>query len=237
MDAYALEWINLLVRWLHLVSAIAWIGASFYFIALDYELLPPREARDTARGVGGESWEVHGGGFYRIEKFKVAPHGPLPEPLHWFKWDAYLTWLSGFALLVVLYYFNAGTYLIDRRVADLAPWQAIGISLAILAVGWLLYDGLCRKLGERELPLALAVIAIIILVAWGTSHLFSGRAVYIQTGAMIGTWMVANVFFVIIPGQREMVAAKAAGREPDPRHGLAGKQRSVHNNYLTFPVL
>lgn len=236
MEAYALDWLTMLVRWLHVVAAIAWIGTSFYFIALDYALEPPRDPRDRARGVGGEVWEIHGGGFYRVEKFKVAP-AELPERLHWFKWEAYTTWLSGFGLLVLLYYLRADTYLIDRQVAALAPWQAVAISVALLIGGWLVYDTLCRRLGHRDRLLTAILAAVVVLVAWGCSHLFSGRAVYLQVGAMLGTWMAANVFFVIIPGQREMVAAKLAGREPDPRYGLAGKQRSVHNNYLTLPVL
>ncbi len=236
MEAYALEWLTLLVRWLHLVAAIAWIGTSFYFIALDYALVSPRDARDLARGVGGEAWEIHGGGFYRVEKFTLAP-AELPERLHWFKWEAYTTWLSGFGLLVLLYYLRADAYLIDRQVADLAPWQAVAISLGLLLGGWLVYDWLCRRLGHRPWVLAGLLALLVVAVAWGSSHWFSGRAVYLQVGAMLGTWMAANVFFVIIPGQREMVAAKLAGREPDPRYGWAGKQRSVHNNYLTLPVL
>jgi uncharacterized membrane protein len=236
MLPYVEEWAHLLVRLLHITAGIAWIGTSFYYIALDYHLLPVRRREDADRGVGGEVWEIHGGGFYRVEKFKVAPD-ELPEPLHWFKWEAYTTWLSGFGLLIILYYLNPETYLLDRRVADISGPQAVGISVGILFVGWLVYDGLCRLLGERELLLAAAITAVIALVAWGSSQLFSPRAAYIQVGALIGTWMVLNVFFVIIPGQRQLVAAMLEGKAPDPIHGIRGKQRSVHNNYLTLPVL
>jgi uncharacterized membrane protein len=233
---YVIEWLNLLVRLLHVVAAIAWIGASFYFIALDYTLRPPKDERDLERGVGGETWEIHGGGFYRVEKFRLAP-ATLPERLTWFKWEAYTTWLSGFVLLVMLYYLNPDAYLIDPAVADLEPMVAIGVSIGILMVGWLVYDGLCRLLEGRDRLLALILAAVVIGVAYGASQLFSGRAVYIQVGAMLGTWMAANVFFVIIPGHWDLVRAKHAGREPDPRPALRGKQRSVHNNYLTLPAI
>lgn len=236
MDPYLAEWFNLLVRWLHVIAAIAWIGSSFYFIALDYSLRPPKDPDDAARGVAGESWEIHGGGFYRVEKFRVAP-GKLPEVLHWFKWEAYTTWLTGFALLIGLYYLQAGTYLVDPAVADLSPVAAVAISIGILAVTWLVYDRLCRALEGRNRLLSVMLAIVVIGVAYGTSLLFSGRAVYIQVGAMIGTWMVANVFFVIIPGHWDLVRAKQAGRDPDPLPGLRGKQRSVHNNYLTLPVV
>jgi len=236
VDPYLAEWFNLLVRWLHVIAAIAWIGSSFYFIALDYSLRPPKDPDDAARGVAGESWEIHGGGFYRVEKFRVAP-GTLPEVLNWFKWEAYTTWLTGFALLIGLYYLQAGTYLVDPAVADLSPIAAVAISIAILTAAWFVYDGLCRLLEGRDRMLALVLAVVVIGVAYGTSLLFSGRAVYIQVGAMIGTWMVANVFFVIIPGHWDLVRAKQAGQEPDPKPGLRGKQRSVHNNYLTLPVV
>jgi uncharacterized membrane protein len=186
--------------------------------------------------VAGEAWEIHGGGFYRVEKFAVAPE-TLPERLTWFKWEAYTTWISGFVLLVVLYYLNPTTYLIDRSVADLSPLAAVAISLAILGVGWLAYDGLCRLLEGRDAWLTVALAVIVVLVAFGASLVFGSRAVYIQVGAMLGTWMVGNVFFVIIPGHWELVRAKQAGKDPDPKHGLRGKQRSVHNNYLTLPVV
>jgi uncharacterized membrane protein len=233
LSPYATDWLNLLTRWLHVIAGIVWVGSSFYFIALDNHLRPPRTAE---KGVGGESWEIHGGGFYRIHKYTVAPE-ELPEPLHWFKWEAYTTWLSGFALLVILYYFHADTYLIDKSVADLSVWEAIAISIGLLAVAWLVYDGLCRVLGTHPLVLATTLLALLTLAAWGISHLFSGRATYIQIGAMIGTMMVGNVFFVIIPAHRELVRAKEEGREPDPAANARGKLRSVHNNYLTLPVV
>ena len=174
MDPYANEWLDLLVRWLHVVAAIAWIGSSFYFIALDNHLRPPKDEADAERGVGGEAWEIHGGGFYQVQKYRVAPK-TLPEPLYWFKWEAYTTWLSGFALLIVLYYVNANTYLIDKSVADLRPWQAIAISVALLVAAWLVYDGLCRVI-PNDVALAAVLLVLVTLAAWGVSHLFSGRA-------------------------------------------------------------
>jgi uncharacterized membrane protein len=236
VDPYVTEWLNLLARWLHVIAGIVWIGSSFYFIALDNHLLPPKDRGDAEAGVGGESWEIHGGGFYRVQKYRVAPR-TLPEPLHWFKWEAYTTWLSGFALMVVLYYVNADQYLIDKSVADLSTGAAVAISIALLAAAWLIYDLLCRLLGTRPLLLAATLLALVTLSAWGIGHLFSGRAVYIQVGAMLGTMMVGNVFFVIIPAHWELVRAKQAGREPDPAANDRGKLRSVHNNYLTLPVV
>jgi uncharacterized membrane protein len=236
VDQYAIDWLNLLARWLHVVAAIAWIGTSFYFIAADNHLLAPRDPKDAERGVGGETWEIHGGGFYRIEKYRVAPR-TLPEPLHWFKWEAYWTWLSGFALLVVLYYVNARTYLIDPSVADLSPSAAIAISVGLLVAAWVVYDLLCRLAGERDLLVGACLLVLVTLAAWGVSNLFSGRALFIQIGAMLGTIMVANVFLVIIPAHRELIRAKQAMREPDPAPGLRAKQRSVHNNYLTLPAV
>ena len=235
MDPYANEWLDLLVRWLHVIAAIAWIGSSFYFIALDNHLRPPADVEDAERGVGGEAWEIHGGGFYHVQKYRLAP-GTLPEPLHWFKWEAYTTWLSGFALLIILYYVNAKTYLIDKSVADLRPWQAIAISVALLVAAWLVYDGLCR-LVRNEVAIAAALLVLVTLAAWGVSHLFSGRAEYIQIGAMLGTIMAANVFLVIIPAHWDLVRAKEAGREPSAAGAVRAKQRSVHNNYLTLPVV
>ena len=236
MEAYVLDWLNLLVRWTHVIVGIAWIGTSFYYIALDYHLLSPKSEAAIAAGVGGEVWEIHGGGFYRVEKYRVAPP-TLPSPLHWFKWEAYSTWLSGLGLLIVLYYANASTYLVDRSVADISPWAAVAFSFGLLIVGWLVYDALSRLLEGHDRLLAAALGVVIVVSAFGVSHVLSPRAVYIQVGAMIGTWMVANVRFVIIPGQQELVAAKLAGREPDPTPGLRGKQRSIHNNYLTLPVV
>jgi len=229
-------WGDLLFRWLHVIAAIAWIGSSFYFIALDNHLEPPKEPRDADRGVGGEVWEIHGGGFYRIEKFTVAPQ-TLPEKLYWFKWEAYTTWLSGFAMLIVVYYAHASTFLVDKNVADLSTSAAIAISIGGLVLAWLVYDVLCRLLDGREGALAGALSGFIVLAAWGASRLFAGRAAYIEVGAMIGTIMAANVFFAIIPAQWELVRAKRERREPDPRWNARGKQRSVHNNYLTLPVV
>ena len=235
MDPYANEWLDLLVRWLHVVAAIAWIGSSFYFIALDNHLRPPKDEADADAGVGGESWEIHGGGFYQVQKYTLAPK-TLPEPLHWFKWEAYTTWLSGFALLIVLYYVNADTYLIDKSVADLEPWEAIAISVGLLVAAWLMYDGLCRVI-PNDLIIGAALLVLVTLAAWGVSHLFSGRAEYIQIGAMLGTIMAANVFFVIIPAHWDLIRAKEAGREPNAAAALEAKRRSVHNNYLTLPVV
>jgi uncharacterized membrane protein len=237
MDAYAGEWLQLLIRWVHLITGIAWIGASFYFIWLDNSLQPPRLARDADDGVGGELWAIHGGGFYHVQKYRVAP-ALLPEPLHWFKWEAYSTWLSGFALLVVLYWWHADIYIVDRAVAALTPLQAVSISAALLAGGWIAYDQLCKRLGfAHERVLAVVVVMLFAGAAFALSKLFSGRAMYVQIGAMLGTLMAANVLFVIMPAQRKLVEAKEQGRPPDPVHGLRGKQRSVHNNYFTLPVL
>ena len=232
-DAYLREWLDLLLRWLHVVAGIVWIGTSFYFVALDNHLRRPKEAESE---VAGEAWEIHGGGFYRVQKYRVAPER-LPEPLHWFKWEAYTTWLSGSALLVVLYYLDADTYLVDRSVADLGTGWAVAISVGLLALAWAAYDGLCRVLAQRQLLLGLAILVFVAVAAYGIGNLFSARAAPIQLGAMLGTMMAGNVLLVIIPGQRELVRAKQAGREPDPEHGVRGKQRSVHNNYLTLPVV
>jgi uncharacterized membrane protein len=236
IDPYLTDWLDLVLRWLHVVAAIVWIGTSFYFVALDNHLRPPERRRDAEDGVGGEAWEVHGGGFYLVQKYRVAPR-ILPEPLHWFKWEAYTTWLSGFALMVVLYYLNADTYLVDPGVLDLSTGAAVGISIALLLVAWLVYDGLSRALEGHELALAACVLVLTTVAAWGCGELFAPRAAYLQIGSMLGTIMVANVFFVIIPAHWYLVRAKRAGREPDPRPGIRGKQRSVHNNYLTLPVL
>ncbi|MDQ2983058.1 MAG: urate hydroxylase PuuD [Actinomycetota bacterium] len=236
MDPYATGWLDLLFRWLHVIAGIAWIGSSFYFIALDNHLRPPKDERDSEQGVGGEAWEIHGGGFYHVLKYRVAPPR-LPEQLLWFKWEAYATWLSGFGLLVVLYYFNAETYLIDKSVADLDTTAAILISVTLLVASWAVYDGLCRLIPRND-PLVGGILLVLVTVAaWGISHLFSGRGEYIQVGAMLGTMMAANVFLVIIPAHWELIRAKEAGREPDPEPGRRAKQRSVHNNYLTLPVV
>ncbi|KQV49869.1 urate hydroxylase PuuD [Massilia sp. Root335] len=235
---YVLEWMNMLVRWLHVITGIAWIGASFYFVWLDNSLRPPVPGSDLARkGVAGELWAVHGGGFYNPQKYLVAP-AELPAELHWFKWEAYATWLSGFALLLVVYWFNAQAMMVDRSVADLSTWQAIGLGAGSLVAGWVAYDLLCRSpLGRHDLAFGAVIFALLVGAAWVLTHFLSGRAAYIHVGAMIGTIMVANVAMVIIPGQRKMVEAMRAGATPDPVHGIRGKQRSVHNNYFTLPVL
>jgi uncharacterized membrane protein len=236
LSDYWWGWGNLLFRWLHVIAGMAWIGASFYFITLDNHLEPPRDPADARRGVAGEAWEIHGGGFYRVEKFRVAPER-LPEPLHWFKWEAYTTWLSGFALFIVVYYSHATSYLIDPSVRDLTAWEAITLSVVGIVLAWLVYDLLCRAFAEDEGVLAVLVFAFVCLAAWGSWELFAPRAAYLQVGAMIGTMMVGNVFFVIIPNHWKLVRAKQAGRDPDPRWNRDGKTRSVHNNYLTLPVL
>jgi uncharacterized membrane protein len=237
MSAFMLEFLSLLGRWVHLITGIAWIGASFYFVWLDNHLLPPTDESLTRKGVGGELWAVHGGGFYNAQKYRVAPQ-TLPASLHWFYWEAYSTFLSGFFLLCLLYYVQAEVYLIDPRVAALSKPAAIAISLGFLVGGWVLYDALCRSpLARRGAWLGLAIALLLSGAAYALCHLFSGRGAFIQFGAMLGTIMVANVFFVIIPGQREMVRAKQKGREPDPQAGLRGKLRSVHNTYFTLPVL
>ena len=238
MEAYIVDWLSLLTRWLHLISGIAWIGASFYFVMLDNSLTQPKNTDDTKRGVFGELWAVHGGGFYISQKFLTGPKGePLTENLHWSKWEAYTTWLSGIALLALIYWLGASSYLIDRSVMALSPPAAIAISVASLAGGWFVYDGLCRVLEGKENVLAALVFVFIMACAWALFHVFSARAAYIHVGAIIGTIMVANVFFHIIPGQKRVVADIRAGRDPDPRPGIIGKQRSVHNTYFTLPVL
>jgi uncharacterized membrane protein len=238
MEAYLLDWLSLLVRWLHLITGIAWIGASFYFVMLDNSLSPPKKAADRARGVFGELWAVHGGGFYVSQKFLTGPKGePLSDHLHWSKWEAYTSWLSGMGLLAIIYWFGASTWLVDRSVLDIPPGVGVAISVAVVIGGWLVYDGLCRVLRDRENLLAALVFVFVVAMCWALAHVFSARAAYLHVGVMLGTIMVANVFFVIIPGQKKMVADIRAGREPDPAPGLAGKQRSVHNTYFTLPVL
>ena len=236
LSDYWWAWAGLVFRWLHVIAAMAWIGASFYFIALDNHLEPPKDPEDAERGVGGEAWEVHGGGFYRVEKFTVAPRR-LPEPLYWFKWEAYTTWLSGFGLFIAVYYSHASSFLVDKSVADLTGGEAIAISVAGLSVAWLVYDGICRAFANDSGVLAVLVFAFIVASSWAAWNLFAPRAAYLQVGAMIGTMMVGNVFFVIIPAQWKLVRAKEAGEEPDPRWNRDGKTRSVHNNYLTLPVV
>jgi uncharacterized membrane protein len=232
---YLRELGDLVLRLLHVVAGIAWIGASFYFIRLDLGLRPPEDPEDAAQGVADEYWGVHGGGFYHSQKYKVAPP-KLPEHLHWFKWEAYTTWLSGFGLLVVLYWLDAKTRLVDPAVADLSAWQAAGLSAAGLALAWLAYDAACRLLRDDR-AVAAAVAVLVTLSAYAAGELFAARAAFLQVGAMLGTIMAANVFFVIIPAHWELVRAKQQGRDPDPTPSLRAKQRSVHNNYLTLPVV
>ena len=234
MSAFAADWANLLLRWAHLVAGIAWIGTSFYFIALDLSL---RRRDDAPEGVTGTAWEVHGGGFYRVEKYAVAPPA-LPEHLTWFRWEAYLTWLTGFALLVVQFYLDAPAWLIDPAVMPLGTWQAVAISVASLAAGWVVYTVLCRsKVGANAVVLAVAVFVLLVAATWGYTQVFSARAALVHSGALIGTIMAFNVFMVIIPSQKKVVAALLAGEAPDPDLGEVARQRSLHNTYLTLPVL
>jgi uncharacterized membrane protein len=237
MEAYIVEWLNILGRWVHFITGIAWIGSSFYFIWLDNHLEAPKEPADDEKGVGGELWSVHGGGFYHAQKYRVAP-GVLPESLHWFKWEAYTTWISGMFLLALVYWYGAEVYLIDPGVAALSPAVAVGIAVAILAGGWFVYDVLCRtSLGQNESVFAIVLLILTAMLAWGLCQLYSGRGAYIHFGAVLGTIMVANVFFVIIPGQRRMVESFGRGEVPNADDGIRAKQRSVHNTYFTLPVL
>lgn len=234
---YVLDWLNLLARWAHLIAGISWIGASFYFVWLDDSLTSPG-ADDARRGMSGELWAVHGGGFYHNQKYPTGPRGePLTRDLHWFKWEAYSTWITGMAMLALVYWAGASTYLIDRSVLDLSAGAAITISIASLVIGWLVYDGLCRAFASRPVVLWAAVAAFLLFADWALFHVFGGRAAYVHVGAIVGTIMVANVFFVVIPGQKRVLAQIRAGQEPDPRPGRLGKMRSVHNTYLTLPVL
>ena len=228
------DWIAFAVRWLHVITAMAWIGSSFYFIALDLGL---RKADDLPAGAHGEEWQVHGGGFYHIRKYLVAP-AQMPEHLTWFKWESYSTWLSGAALLALVYWSGAEMFLIDYDKVDLAVWQAIGISAGSLAIGWLLYDQLCKSpLGEHPTLLMLILFGILVGMAWGYDQVFTGRAAMLHLGAFTATIMTANVFFIIMPNQRIVVADLQAGRSPDPKYGKIAKLRSTHNNYLTLPVV
>jgi uncharacterized membrane protein len=238
VTGYALDWANLLIRWFHLTAGIAWIGASFYFVWLDNNLTAAAKAGDTANGVAGELWSVHGGGFYHNQKYMTGPRNePLTHDLHWFKWEAYTTWLSGIALLAVVYWASAGTMLVDKDVLDISPGVAIAISIASIVAGWLVYDVLCRVLEAHPLALGSCVYALVVAASYGLFHVFGARAAYIHVGAIVGTIMVANVFFIIIPGQKKMLAEIRAGKVPDSRPGKLGKIRSVHNTYFTLPVL
>ena len=239
--AYLFDWLNLLLRWAHVITAVAWIGASFYFVMLDNSLSPPTHDDLKRKGVDGEMWAVHGGGFYHSNKYMVAPRWlPLPQNLHWSYWESYSTWLTGFGLFTTLYLYNAGTFLVDKTVFDWTPGAAIGAALGFLAAFWLIYDGICRTLGQRkngDIVVGLCVFVFVVFASWLACQLFAGRAAFLLVGAMLATAMSANVFFWIIPGQRKVVASLRAGETPDPVHGKRGKQRSVHNTYFTLPVL
>ncbi|RWI92973.1 urate hydroxylase PuuD [Mesorhizobium sp.] len=228
------DWLSFAVRWLHVITGIAWIGSSFYFVALDLGL---RQRPGLPAGAFGEEWQVHGGGFYHIQKYLVAP-AEMPEHLTWFKWESYATWLSGFAMLCVVYYAGADLFLIDPNVLNISVPVGILLSLATIGVGWIVYDLLCRSpLGKSDTGLMLVLYCVLVLIAWGLTHLFTGRAAFLHLGAITATIMSANVFMVIIPNQKIVVADLIAGRKPDPKYGKIAKQRSLHNNYLTLPVL
>jgi uncharacterized membrane protein len=241
MDAYLLDWVNLLLRWAHVITAIAWIGSSFYFVMLDNSLSPPEGEELKGKGVDGELWAVHGGGFYHSNKYMVAPRWrALPENLHWSFWESYSTWLTGFALFTVMYLFNAGTFLVDKSVHDWSAGAAVAAALGFLVAFWLAYDAICRTLGQGpqgDRVVGLSVLVLVVFASWLACQWFSGRAAFLLVGAMLATAMSANVFFWIIPGQRKVVASLRAGEAPDPVHGRRGKQRSVHNTYFTLPVL
>jgi len=238
MEAHLIEILGMLVRWLHVIAGICWIGSSFYFVWLDHSLDPPEpDSEEAKKGVAGELWAVHGGGFYNPQKYAVAP-AKLPEKLHWFMWEAYTTWLSGTALLVLVYWMNAQSMMVDPSIAALTSAQSIGIGLASMVVSWVVYDLLLRSpIGRHDGIVAVIVFGLLTLLAWELTRLLGGRAAFIHVGASIGTIMAANVFFLIIPGQRRMVAAMRAGQKPNPLDGIRGKQRSVHNNYFTLPVV
>jgi uncharacterized membrane protein len=239
MEAYVLDWLNLLLRWAHVIVAIAWIGSSFYFVFLDNSLTKPSAPDLVEKGVDGELWAVHGGGFYHPQKYMVAPKS-LPPNLHWFYWESYSTWLTGFALFTVLYLYQAGTFLIDRNLFAWSSAGAIAAALGFLAVFWLVYDGICRVFGQREggdRIVGIGVTLAVVAASWIACQLFAGRAAFLLVGAMMATAMSANVFFWIIPGQRTVMAQMKAGQPVDPVHGQRAKQRSVHNTYFTLPVL
>ena len=236
MYEYAIiwEWLSFAVRWIHVITAIAWIGSSFYFIALDLSL---QKRANLPDGVSGEEWQVHGGGFYHIQKYLVAPK-ELPAHLTWFKWESYATWLSGFALMCIIYYVGADLYLIDKNLWDIEPWLAIIVSVGSIIISYLIYDFLCRsKLGEKPTLLMLILYLILIFAAWGYTQIFTGRAAFLHLGAITATIMSCNVFMVIIPNQKIVVADLIANKTPDPKYGKIAKLRSTHNNYLTLPVI
>jgi len=232
-ESHFFEWLNLTVRLIHITFGIAWIGASFYFVFLENALNRTEGVRDE---LAGNLWAVHGGGFYYVEKYKLAPKN-IPKHLHWFKYEAYFTWLSGFCLLAIVYYFNASSYLIDPEVLDILPSTAITISIFSLIIGWILYDQICKRLSNNKVIFTIAITALVFLFAWFYAQVFSGRAAYIHFGAFLGTLMAANVFFIIIPGQKRMVAAAKKGQQPNPADGKAAFLRSYTNNYFTLPVL
>ena len=239
MDTYLLDWANLLLRWAHVIVAIAWIGSSFYFVFLDNSLTPPADPALAEKGVSGALWAVHGGGFYHPQKYAVAPR-QMPDHLHWFYWESYSTWLTGFALFTVLYLFNASTFLVDKSVHDWSPAAAIGASLGFLGVCWGVYDTICRAFGQKkngDLIVGAGVLGFVVFASWLACQLFAGRAAFLLVGAMLATTMSANVFFWIIPGQRKVVAQLRAQQPVDPVYGWRAKQRSVHNTYFTLPVL
>jgi len=236
LESYLMDWALMLLRWVHVITVIAWIGASFYFVWLDNSLEKPQNPDLLNKGVDGELWAVHGGGFYNPQKYLVAPQA-LPPNLHWFYWESYSTWLSGFALFIALYLMNARTYMIDPQIFPMAESTAILLSLGFLAAGLLVYEGICRFLGQKPWLVAAALTLLITLSSYGASQIFQGRAAFLIVGAMLATMMTANVFFWIIPGQRLVTAAMRAGEKVNPIYGQRGKQRSVHNTYLTLPVL
>jgi uncharacterized membrane protein len=239
MESYYLDWANLLLRWVHVITAIAWIGASFYFVMLDNSLEKPQDQESIDKGVGGEQWAVHGGGFYNMQKYALAPK-KLPDHLHWSYWESYSTWVSGFALFTMSYLWNASTYLIDKSKMDWQPGAAIGVALAFFVVFWIVYDGICQIFGQRKNGDTIVGVLVAVFIAfatWLACQWFAGRAAFLLVGAMMATTMSGNVFFWIIPGQRKNVQALREGRPVDPIHGARGKQRSVHNTYFTLPVL
>src|SRR5687767_3047359 len=234
IEPHLSEWIGQLLRWVHAIAAIAWIGSSFYFIHLDLSL---KKREGLPAGVGGEAWQVHGGGFYNMRKYFVAPP-ELPKELTWFKWEAYATWISGFSLIVWVYYVHADLYTIDPAVRALAPWQAAAVGIGGIGLSWLVYEGLCRSpLGRNDVALGTVLFVYILAAAFAFTQIFNGRAAFLHTGAMIATWMSASVFFIIIPNQKKVVVDLLAGRTPEPRLGKEAKLRSTHNNYLTLPVI
>lgn len=239
MESYYLDWANLLLRWVHVITAIAWIGASFYFVMLDNSLEKPQDQESLDKGVGGEQWAVHGGGFYNMQKYTLAPK-KLPDHLHWSYWESYSTWITGFALFTMSYLWNASTYLIDKSKMDWQPGAAIGVALAFFVVFWMVYDGICQLFGQRKNGDTIVGVLVAVFIAfatWLACQWFAGRAAFLLVGAMMATTMSGNVFFWIIPGQRKNVQALREGKPVDPIHGARGKQRSVHNTYFTLPVL